>query len=198
VLPRGPVERMQPSSARRSIGISALRAPKDRCKRTRSGDSSVSVRARLATCRSEWTSISTAAVDDPLFVGTSAFAALTDRRDRNHSSAKRILKTAARHRRPLLTSTYVLDEAITLLRFKLGHDAATQFGERLAATSWCRVLEVDPDVRAMAWQIFVRYRDQTFSFTDCTSFALMRAMGLTEAFTFDRNDFQAAGFVPLS
>jgi hypothetical protein len=46
-------------------------------------------------------------------------------------------------------------------------------------------------------QIFVQYADRTFSFTDCTSFALMRTMELTEAFTFDRTDFRAAGFVPV-
>ena len=132
----------------------------------------------------------------PLFVDTSAFVALSDRRDKNHVAAKRILKSAARRRRPLLTSTYIVDETITILRFKLGHDVAVEVGERLASTSWCRVLEVDPDIRAMAFQIFVQYKDQAFSFTDCTSFALMRAMGLIEAFTFDLGDFRAAGFVP--
>jgi len=132
-----------------------------------------------------------------LFLDTSAFVALVDRKDRNHGAAKQILKTAARRRRPLVTSTYVLDETVTLLRFKLGHDAAVEFGERLTTTTWCRTVEVDPDLRAMAWQIFVQYQDQMFSFTDCTSFALMRAMGLTEAFSFDRTDFGAAGFIAI-
>jgi len=62
---------------------------------------------------------------------------------------------------------------------------------------WCRVVDVSEDTRTAAWQLFVRYADQLFSFTDCTSFALMRAMKIDEAFTFDRRDFGAAGFVVL-
>jgi predicted nucleic acid-binding protein len=133
----------------------------------------------------------------PVFVDTSAFVALVDRRDRNHGAAKRILKALSRGRRPLVTSTYVLDETLTLVRLRIGHAVAVRFGEQLATTSWCRTLEVLEDTRAAAWQIFVRYEDQDFSFTDCTSFALMHAMGLTEACTFDRSDYRAAGFVPL-
>ena len=51
------------------------------------------------------------------------------------------------------------------------------------------------DTRRSAWDTFVRYADQTLSLTDCTSFATMRSMHLSEAFTFDRRDFAAAGFV---
>jgi predicted nucleic acid-binding protein len=134
----------------------------------------------------------------PAFVDTSAFVALVDRRDRNHAAAKRILKAISRERRPLVTSTYVLDETLTLVRLKIGHGVAVRFGEHLAATRWCRTIEVFEDTRAAAWQIFVRYADQEFSFTDCTSFALMHAMGLRDAFTFDRSDFGAAGFVLLA
>ena len=49
-------------------------------------------------------------------------------------------------------------------------------------------------LRSRAWDLFAEYSDRTFSFTDCTSFALMKSMGLEEAFTFDRRDFGAAGF----
>ncbi|MFA7234316.1 MAG: hypothetical protein WC076_09405 [Terrimicrobiaceae bacterium] len=38
--------------------------------------------------------------------------------------------------------------------------------------------------------------DHAFSFTDCTSFAVMRRLGLVEAATSDSH-FQAAGFRPL-
>ena len=133
----------------------------------------------------------------PVFVDTSAFVALVDRRDRNHAAAKRILKQIARQKRQLMTSTYVIDETLTLVRLKVGHGVAVKFGEGLASTNWCRTLDVPEDTRAAAWQIFVRYDDQDFSFSDCTSFALMHAMGLLDAFTFDGSDFRAAGFVPL-
>ena len=128
---------------------------------------------------------------------TSALFALADRRDRNHGAAKQRLRRLARARRDLVTSTYVVDEVLTLVRYRLGHPPAVTIGERLLQTRWLRVVEVSDEVRLAAWQLFVRHADQLFSFTDCTSFALMHAMGLREAFTFDRRDFAAAGFVAI-
>jgi predicted nucleic acid-binding protein len=131
------------------------------------------------------------------FVDTSAFVALADRKDRNHASAKRTLRALAKARTPLMTSTYVADEVITVLRMRLSHAAAVAAGEALLGSRWCRLVDIDPAVRDSAWQIFVRYADQIFSFTDCTSFALMHALDASEAFTFDRSDFSAAGFSVL-
>jgi len=128
------------------------------------------------------------------FVDTSAFVALVDRKDRNHRSAKRALGALAKARTPLITSAFVADEVITLVRMRLSHAIAVQTGEALLRSQWCRLLEVDDAIRESAWSIFVRYDDQSFSFTDCTSFALMRALDAREAFTFDRSDFAAAGF----
>jgi len=39
--------------------------------------------------------------------------------------------------------------------------------------------------------------DQAFSYTDCTSFAVMRDLSLNDAFTADHH-FATAGFVPVS
>lgn len=133
----------------------------------------------------------------PLFVDTSALVALANGRDKNHRSAKRFLKEVAKQRRALVTSTYILDELFTVLRMRTDHATAVTAGEQLARTRWCRVVDVGDETRVAAWQLFVRYDDQLFSFTDCTSFALMHAMELIEAFTFDRSDFAAAGFVAL-
>ena len=41
--------------------------------------------------------------------------------------------------------------------------------------------------------MFFRYRDKDFSFTDCTSFILMRELKLREALTTDHH-FVQAGF----
>jgi predicted nucleic acid-binding protein len=132
-----------------------------------------------------------------VFVDTSAFVALADKRDRQHPSAKRFFRQLARKRRPLVTSTYVADEVITLARYRLGHAVAVGVGDAIFGSAWCRLLDIEDELRASAWTLFTRYQDQEFSFTDCTSFALMRALDISEAFTFDRRDFAAAGFVPL-
>jgi predicted nucleic acid-binding protein len=130
----------------------------------------------------------------PVFVDTSALVALTDKRDRNHGAARRCFRGLARSRRPLVTSTYVADELITLVRMRLGHPVALVAGAALLESKWCQLVDIDEPLRSRAWELFAEYSDQTFSLTDCTSFALMKSMGLEEAFTFDRRDFGAAGF----
>jgi predicted nucleic acid-binding protein len=131
-----------------------------------------------------------------VFADTGGFVALVDADDRNHRAARRFVRGLAKQGRSLVTSTYVVDEAITLIRLRVGHAAAVGFGERLLRTRWCRVVDIDEDLRRTAWDLFVRYDDQMFSFTDCTSFALMRSMSVSEAFAFD-GDFGAAGFTRL-
>jgi predicted nucleic acid-binding protein len=133
----------------------------------------------------------------PLFVDTSAFVALVDKNDKNHSPATRLLKSLSRARRPLITSTDVADEVVTLLCMRIGHAVAVRAGDAIFDSSWCRMLEIDATLRESAWRLFKRYDDQTFSFTDCTSFAVMTALDISEAFTFDRRDFGAAGFTAL-
>jgi predicted nucleic acid-binding protein len=129
-----------------------------------------------------------------VFVDTGAFYALADAGESAHASAKATLKELEKKQTALVTTTDVVDEIVTLVRYRLGHAVAVTLGNRLLASSWCRVVEVTDEIRNAAWQIFVQYADQRFSLTDCTSFATMRAMELTEAFAFDQTDFLAAGF----
>ena len=55
---------------------------------------------------------------------------------------------------------------------------------------------IGPDLFAKAREWMLRYEDQAFSFTDCTSFACMKHLGIREAATTDRH-FLTAGFAPL-
>jgi len=80
---------------------------------------------------------------------------------------------------------------------RIGHSVAVEVGNAILGSQWCRMLDVEEEMRSSAWTLFTRYKDQEFSFTDCTSFAIMRALGIEEAFTFDRRDFAAAGFSAL-
>lgn len=128
-----------------------------------------------------------------LFVDTSAWCAVFDRRDQNHQEAADLLSSLKGKPVRLITSDYVFDETVTLLRARAGHSSAVVFGERLLKGS-VAIEEIDTQIQTEAWDLFVTYEDLDCSFTDCTSFALMRNHRLEHAFTFDRH-FWRMGFV---
>jgi hypothetical protein len=64
----------------------------------------------------------------------------------------------------------------------------TMFGERLAELFFL----AEEDI-GQAWTIFRSHSDKGWSFTDCTSFALMRRLGISTAFAFDRHFSQMKG-----
>ena len=78
------------------------------------------------------------------------------------------------------------------MRYHAGHQIARQFGEHFRRSKViCET--VTSEIRDNAWQIFLDYEDQEFSFTDCTSFAFMRISHIQDAFAFDTH-FQILGF----
>lgn len=127
------------------------------------------------------------------FVDTSAWYALYDRDDRNHEAVARFWHEIGGKASTLYTSDYVFDETVTLLRTRVGHAVALAFGERLRESRVVSLIEVQAAEREDAWTLFKRYDDQCFSFTDCTSFVLMRRLGLTDVLAFDA-DFRSMGF----
>jgi predicted nucleic acid-binding protein len=131
-----------------------------------------------------------------LFADTGAWCALYDRSDIHHARTSAFLKELKSQKTQLITSDYVLDESLTLLRFRVGHKEAVEFGRWVLQSPLVKLINVDEKIWQAAWEIFVRYDDKDFSFTDCTSFTIMRQLGLRNAFAFD-HDFEQAGFVML-
>ena len=133
---------------------------------------------------------------DRVFVDTSAWYALTDRGDPDHRAVAAWL---AQNRFALVTSNFVVDEILTLLLVRLGHRVAVRFAEKLRKSRLCTVVAVDGSDEEQAWERFRRASDKLWSFTDCTSFALMTRLGLMTAFAFD-DHFRQAGLhvVPSS
>ena len=95
--------------------------------------------------------------------------------------------------RRLYTSNYVIDEALTLLRIHCGHRVAVSLRKTLEASRLLSVLWITESLEKAAWGIFEKHTDKEFSFTDCTSFALMEAEAIRNVFTFDQH-FSQYGF----
>jgi len=131
-----------------------------------------------------------------VFVDTSSFKAYYDEEDDHHVQARDFLARAASKTVPVrgfVTSDYVLDETITLIRFAHSHSKAVEFAQAVTTSKATKILHVDEESFKKALDLFTKADDKKWSFTDCVSFALMRNLGLTKAFAFDPH-FQEAGF----
>jgi len=95
--------------------------------------------------------------------------------------------------RNLVTSDYVLDESITLIRLAHSHSKASEFARTTINSKLVRILYVGEEVYLESLDLFERSMDKTWSFTDCTSFVLMRKAGISQTFAFDPH-FSQAGF----
>ena len=93
----------------------------------------------------------------------------------------------------LVTSDYVLDESITLIRLAHSHSKAAEFARTTVNSRLVKVLYGGEEVFLESLDLFERSKDKAWSFTDCTSFILMKRTGLSKAFAFDPH-FEQAGF----
>jgi predicted nucleic acid-binding protein len=131
-----------------------------------------------------------------LFVDTAGWMACADAADPAHGKARAARDEALQGGRLLVTTDYVVDETLTLVRMRLGLAAAEAWWAQVEGSSRVRHEAIDAmrAEKARAW--FFRHRDKDYSFTDCTSFVVMRELRLKETLTTDRH-FTQAGFVTL-
>ncbi|MBI3000222.1 MAG: PIN domain-containing protein [Deltaproteobacteria bacterium] len=118
-----------------------------------------------------------------MLVDTGAWYAIADSSDRHHEEASRFYREHA-GQTPFITTDLILAETWALLHSHLGRSAALTFWETLRETR-IPILLVEPVDLEAAWHIVHAFPDQTYSFVDCTTFALMERSGITDALAFD-------------
>jgi len=132
-----------------------------------------------------------------LFADSSAYIAYYNKRDRNHNKAISLVKRIRSGEFGsviIYTSDYVFDEVVTtILILTRNKDLAIKIGEAIRSSRITKIVKVDNEIFQKAWDMFKKYRDKLWSFTDCTSFVIMRKMNIKTAFTFDKH-YKQAGF----
>jgi len=129
-----------------------------------------------------------------IFVDTGAFVGRYIARDQHHQASVDYWGEVARRGLRCCTSSFVLDETFTLLGRIAGNAFAAERARNIYASRSLRVLRPDATVETAALEFFTKYADQGVSFTDCTSFALMKRERIRRAFSFDSH-FAHVGFV---
>jgi len=131
-----------------------------------------------------------------VFADTSGLYALADRRDPLHPAAQEWLRRWAPQGRRLVVTDYILDEAATLAKARAGGPAAVRLLDLVEQSAVFTLTGISATRFADARAFFRKQADHGYSFTDCTSFVVMRELKLREALTSDRH-FTEAGFSRL-
>ena len=126
-----------------------------------------------------------------LFIDTWAWLTLADDHDPGYAALLDLRRRYTEARRPWVTTDYVIDETLTRLFARRPFASAEAFcgGLFRAEGEGLLTLErITPDRFQRAWALRLRHRDKPrISFTDLTSFAVMRELGIRHALTADNH-----------
>jgi len=133
---------------------------------------------------------------EDIFVDSSAWIALADEDDLHHKEAAAAYPSILKNAKILVTSNLVIAETYVVVLNEMGHREAIEFLELIKASP--RILKTysNESVEADAERTLSKYSDQSFSYTDAVSFAIMKRQKIRKAFSFD-NHFVIAGFINL-
>lgn len=120
-----------------------------------------------------------------VFVDTSGFVAVQDTNDNNHPTAIEYWRQLAGEAVAIYTSNYIFDETYTVLLKRVGRAAAIDFGSAVLASNTIQMVYVNEALHELAWEIARKYAEKGFSFTDCTSFAIINDLAINQAFSYD-------------
>lgn len=134
--------------------------------------------------------------DASVFVDTAGWMALADAADPMHEASRGERDACLKSGGFLISTDYVMDEMLTLLRVRLGLRAAADWWDQIDASSRLRWEWIDAHRADKARHWFFEWSDKAFSFTDCTSFVVMKELRLSRVLTTDRH-FSQAGFERL-
>lgn len=126
------------------------------------------------------------------FVDTSGWVSLFVEKDKNHKKAVAILERLKSLNSSIYTSDYVIDETITTISSRGNHKQSVIAGEALFTSEIIKIVYVSPKYIKTAWKFYQKYKDKKFSFTDVTSFVIIKELNINKAFAFD-DDFAKAG-----
>jgi predicted nucleic acid-binding protein len=125
-----------------------------------------------------------------IYVDTSAFYAIFDQDDGNHSRAQKIWKMMIESQEALVCNNYVLVETYALLQNRLGLRAVSDLQKIIP------LIEIDwvtEEQHRLAITALLSANLRSLSLVDCSSFSSMRRLGIEKAFAFD-NHFRQQGF----
>jgi predicted nucleic acid-binding protein len=130
----------------------------------------------------------------PVFADTSALYPLLTTADEDHNRSAKEWARLAELRETLITSNYVVVEAMALIGKRLGTREVRDFQREIVPV--LEIIWVDAELHQQAVAALLTAGLRDLSLVDCVSFEIMRHMGIERAFAFDAH-FKQQGFTCL-
>ena len=126
-----------------------------------------------------------------IFLDTAAFLAVLNANDQFYPSARLAWNEILSSDASLVSSNYVILETTALLQHRFGIEALRLFeGDILPVVE---IAWVDESIHKQGMSILLAANRRDLSLVDCTSFTIIRQLGLDEVITYDPH-FSEQGF----
>jgi uncharacterized protein len=122
-----------------------------------------------------------------IFVDTSAWFASIVPSNSDHLIAAQWLQ---QNSQTLLTTDYVVNETLTLLRARSETVRALSLGSAFFSGTLAKLYYLTEADIQQTWQVFRQFSDKNWSFTDCSSKVVIEQIKITQAFSFDHHFHQ--------
>jgi predicted nucleic acid-binding protein len=128
-----------------------------------------------------------------VLLDTVGIVALLNKDDGYHAEATEVFRAIGRARRRVITTDLVLAEAGNSLARTPLRDDLVWFVRQLHEDPLAAVVYADRASFAEAVDLYANRGDKSWGLIDCSSFVVMRAMGIVDSLTADHH-FEQAGF----
>ena len=122
-----------------------------------------------------------------IFIDSSAFYLIINKGERLHKIAKKTFNKIILDNDILVTSDYIIDETLTLVSRKWGKYYAIEFWDSIKNSDILKVMKLSERQFYKTIDLFRKYKDHDFSFTDCSCFIMMNDLKINKVFTFDKH-----------
>ncbi|MBU1704133.1 MAG: PIN domain-containing protein [Nanoarchaeota archaeon] len=120
-----------------------------------------------------------------VFCDTSFLVAYYNRRDENHAHAHRWIRSIQKSKTEFLISDYIFDEVLTVLLSRSSKELSIAVGKKILESRQITIIKINEEVFFKTWDIYQKYTDKEWSFTDCSSYVLMKGLGIQKGASFD-------------
>ncbi|OHC06253.1 MAG: hypothetical protein A2545_02430 [Planctomycetes bacterium RIFOXYD2_FULL_41_16] len=131
-----------------------------------------------------------------IFADTSFLIAFYNKKDDKHPTARLLVQNLIHQQTSVafIITDYIFDETLTTVMRQGGKNLAVDIARKIYESPSIKIFPIDSEIFNLSYDMFINYRDQMWSFTDCTSFCFLRRYkDALKVAAFDRH-FIAAGF----